>query len=80
MSAESCIYRFSKYKSLLISSDTNRRENVLNLTKQMDKIAFSVVFDDTNISFNELLEYKVLQTNILSDMSYWLKQEYYKLK
>ncbi len=83
MSTENCrVGTFDTYSNLLISNDSNRRELLLSKIDEIVNLnsISGTRFVDDNYSYEALLSYKVIETSLLSKLSYWLEIEYSNLK
>ncbi len=76
---EGVLKRFKNYDNLLISEDNTRRERFISEIHKITDYMKNTEFDD-NTTFNDILIYKVYETQLVRDISNWLYQEYYSLK
>lgn len=72
------LHTFNNYSTLLISSDENNRNDVLDKTSKFN-ILNNTDFSK-NVSYNELLNRKVIEVLLLEDLSEFIESEYYRLK
>lgn len=82
MSRENCsAENFASYKNLLVSNDSNRRTTILSKISEVENLRLisGTRFVDDNYSYESLLSYKVIETSLLSKLSYWLEVEYFRL-
>ena len=80
MNNNSCLSRFQKYSTLLLSNDEAINQNILEkITKINEFYNISLTKGiEKDITYDKLLYKKIMETVLLSDLSSWLKVEYYK--
>lgn len=80
MNNNSCLSRFQKYSTLLLSNDETINQNILEkITKINEFYNISLTKGiEKDITYDKLLYKKIMETVLLSDLSSWLKVEYYK--
>lgn len=80
MNNNSCLSRFQKYSTLLLSNDETINQNILEkITKINEFYNISLTKGiEKDITYDKLLYKKIMETVLLSDLSSWLKAEYYK--
>lgn len=78
MSNDSCLTRFEVIPNLVISSDKNQEQVVLNKVNSL--VNYYKTSKKESPTYYDLLVNKVIEVSMISDLSAWLNSEYYRLK
>lgn len=78
MNNDNCLARFEVIPNLVISSDKNQEQVVLDKVNAL--INFYKLSRKESPTYYDLLVNKVIEVSMISDLSAWLNSEYYRLK
>lgn len=75
-----CLFKFERYSNIVLSKNAETSKILL---KKID--VFLNEYQKTkdnlnNLDYTELLNQKVIETSLLSELSSWIRSEYYRLK
>lgn len=75
----SCLKRFDMYKLIVISEDADKEKEFLNTVKNVED--FNKNFDINLVKTpQELILYNIAESNMISNLSYWILGKYYNNK
>jgi hypothetical protein len=75
-----CLDYFNRYFNMTLSNDSETETKVFEKVNSIIFLKQSDLFQKQNPTYNELVSRKIIETTILSNLSSWIKSEYYKLK
>lgn len=79
MKNSSCLTRFTRYKSLLISNDPMKRTLVLDKIQNIIQIQNEEIWIKKTPTYSELLSQKIIEVSLINNISSWINSEYYRL-
>lgn len=79
-SRNGCLDRFNRYSGVLLSSNQEQTDNFLSKLNPLYTFRQTDLFDQANITYNELLSRKIMEVSLIEDLSEFIVSEYYRLK